>query len=243
MLDQLAQVDMSIYFQTLVFLLFLAALGRLHWKMGMFLHTALSAVKYVLFILVFLYLFLNWASDVNPTLRKSSLLIMTLINLYMLWQTLLTAFELPYRRALRDCVDGPCTAIDLDTAFSTGKRYYKLRYLWASLSSNIAPWRFLRTIAAERTRDDLHRVFVNGNSQASIFGANLYFHFLTKQLAADKSLPADKRAELQRVIETQARDSWLAEKTGAFLHHLLATPEDLLEAGLKESLAPGDKPA
>lgn len=236
MLDQLARVDMSIYFQILVFILFLAALIRLHWKMGAFLQIVWSSVKYFVLLLVFIYLFLNWASDVNPTLRSSSLLIMTIINLYMLWQTILAGFELPYRRALQSCVDGVCTATDLDLAFASGKRYYKFRYLWASLSTGITPWRFLRLIAAERTRDDLHRVFVNLDPKASIFGSNLFYHFLIKKLAADKAVPEAKRAELRRDIEALTREPWLEERTSDFLDHLLAAPEGLLDAGLKDSL-------
>ena len=55
-------------------------------------------------------------------------------------------------------------------------------------------------------------------------------------LAADKSMPGDKRSERQRAVEALARDPWLTEKTSDFLHHLLASPEELLDAGLKESL-------
>jgi hypothetical protein len=139
-------------------------------------------------------------------------------------------------------VDGACTASDLDQAFSTGKRYYRFRYFWASLTSGSGPLRFLRSISAARTRDDLHRVFVNLDPKASIFGSNLLLHYLDKQLAADKNLSADKRAEVRRTMEALTRDPWLAEKTGDFLHHLLASPEDLLEAGLKDSVA-GGKPA
>ena len=243
MLDQLARVNMSIYFQTLAFIVLLALLLRLHWKMGSIVHLAFSVAKYLVFLLVFIYLFLNWASDVNPTLRSSSILVMTLINLYMLWHVLLAAFELPYRRALRNCVDGACTPTDLERTFSTGKRFYKLRYLWSSLTCGVTPWLFLRGIAAERTRDDLHRLFVSLDPASSIFGSDLFLHYLRHQLAADKSLPADKRADQQHTLDTLARDGWLNEKTGAFLHLLLASPETLLEMGLKESLRKGDKPA
>lgn len=242
MLERLAQMDMSIYFQTVVFVILLTALLRLHWKMGSFMHIVLRAVKYCLFILVFIYLFLNWASDVNPTLRSSSILIMTLINLYMLWQTLIASFELPYRRSLHACVDGACTASELSQTFSLGKRYYKFCYLWASFSSSLAPWSFLRGIAAERTRDDLHRVFAKHNPQGSLFGGELYFHFLTHRLGADKSLSDDQRATLRRNLEGLAKDPWLTKNTGDFLNHLLTAPEDVLEAGLKAS-STAEKPA
>ena len=166
---------------------------------------------------------------------------MTLINLYMLWHTIIAAVELPYRRSLKSCVEGICTTMDLEQAFSTGKRFYKLRYLWASLTCGVAPWQFLRGIAAERTRDDLHRVFVSLDPKASIFGASLYFHYLQNQLRADKSQTADKQSERQRAIDALVRDPWLTEKTSGFLHQLLATPEDLLEKGLKESLKDAGK--
>ena len=236
MLDQLAKMDMSIYFQTVIFLLFIALLLRLQWKMGSLGHVLANVLRYAVLLFIFIYLFLNWASDVNPTLRNSSILIMTLINLYLLWQVVLAAVELPYRRALRSCVDGICTGTDLEQAFSTGRRFYKLRYFWASLTSGTAPWRFLRGIAAERTRDDLHRVFTGLDPKASVFGASLYFQFLRSALNADKSMPGDKRSERQRAVEALARDQWLSEKTSDFLHHLLASPEELLDAGLKESL-------
>jgi len=241
MLDQLAQVNMSIYFQTIIFLVFLGLLFRLNWKMGSIPHMVLCAVKYFVFVLIFIYLFLNWASDVNPTLRNSSILIMTLINVYMLWHVLVAAVELPYRRALASCVEGVCTTTDLEQAFSAGKRFYRLRYFFASLTSGVAPWLFLRGISAERTRDDLHQVFIGLDPKASVFGASLYTHYLQNQLRSDKSMPADRRSERQRLVEALARDPWLTEKTGAFLNQLLATPEDLLEAGLKESLKDAGK--
>ena len=78
MLDQLAQMNMSIYFQTLIFIVFLVLLFRLHWKMGSVMHIVVNVIKYFVFILIFIYLFLNWASDVNPTLRNSSILVMAL---------------------------------------------------------------------------------------------------------------------------------------------------------------------
>lgn len=236
MLDQLAQINMSIYFQTVVFIALMAIVIRLHWKMGSLTHMALCVVKYFVFVLIFIYLFLNWASDVNPSLRNSSILIMTLINLYMLWQVGIAAVELPYRRALNSCVEGVCTASDMEQAFSTGKRFYKVRYFFAALTSGTAPWHFLRGIAAERTRDDLHRVFIGIDSKASVFGSKLYYHFLRNQLAADKAMPADKRSERLRAVDTLDRDPWLTEKTSVFLNNLLTAPEDLLDAGLKDSL-------
>lgn len=242
MLDQLAQMDMSIYFQSVVFLIFIAILLRLHIKIGSWMHVASAIVKYLVLIFVFLYIFLNWASDVNPSLRRSSLLIMTLINLYLFWHVIVTALELPYRRALKSCVDSICTTTDLEQAFSYGKRYYKLLYFWASLGSGIAPWRFLRGIAAERTRDDLHRVFVNLDPKTSVFGASLFGHYLLHQLG-DKSMDAAKRNERRRLVEALGNDPWLAEKTGEFLNNLLVKPEDLLEQGLKDTLKDAGKMA
>jgi|GEM_PF-2231227 len=241
MLNQLAQMDMSIYFQSLVFLIFIVILLRLHWKIGSFMHVVSAIVKYAVLICIFIYIFLNWASDVNPSLRNSSLVIMTLINIYLLWHVIVSSVELPYRRALRSCVDGVCTVTDLERSFSSGKRYYKVRYLWASLGSGVAPWRFLRGIAAERTRDDLHRVFVGLDPKGSIFGSSLFNHFLLQQLGADKSMDTAKRAERRRTIESLGSDPWLSEKTGEFLNHLLATPEGLLEKGLKDTLQDAGK--
>lgn len=243
MLDKLAQVNMSIYFQTVVFLIFLITLLRLHWKIGSIGHIVTSSLRYLVLLLIFIYLFLNWASDVNPSLRNSSILIMTLINLYLFWNVIVSALELPYRRALASCVDGICTPADLERAFATGKRFYKLRYFWASLSSGSAPWRFLRGIAAERTRDDLHRVFVSLDPKSSIFGSGLFVHYIKHQLDADKSQPAEKRAERLRLVNALAQDAWLTEKTGQFLHELLASPEDLQETGLKASLQDAGKMA
>lgn len=236
MLNQLAQMDMSIYFQSIFFLIITSLLMRLHWKIGSVLHITVHSLRYMLFVLVFLYLFLNWASDVNPSLRNSSILIMTLINIYLLWNLGAAALELPYRRSLRSCVEGVCTTIDLEQAFTSGKRYYGFRFFWSALTSGMAPWHYLSSVAAERTRDDLHRVFISLDPKSSVFGSNLYFHFLKHQLCSDKSMAADKRLERQRAIEALSRDAWMSEKTGAFLHHLLASPQDLLEAGLKESL-------
>ncbi|MFP5259252.1 MAG: hypothetical protein ACLGQH_09535, partial [Acidobacteriota bacterium] len=199
-------------------------------------HMLINAVKYFVFILVFLYLFLNWASDVNPSLRESSILIMTLINIFMLWNVLVAAMELPYRRALASCVESICTTTDLELAFSTGKRFYKLRYFWAAMTSGAKPWHFLGSIAAERTRDDLHRVFIDNDPKGSLFGVKLFCHFLRNQLNADKSMPADKRSERLRAVEALARDPWMSDKTNEFLHNLLAAPEDLMERGLKDSL-------
>ncbi len=235
MVDQLAQINMSIYFQVIIFILFLIFLFRMSWKMGSFIHITVSIIKYFIFILIFLYLFLNWASDVNPHLRESSILIMVLINIYMLWQVILAAFEVPYRRALKSCVEGVCTETDLDQTFTFGKRYYRAKYFWASLTSGVLPWHFLPGIAAERTRDDLHRLFASLDPASSIFGTNLYVHFLRHQLRLEPFTP-DEAAVRQQTIDALTQDKWLSEKTNAFLHQLLTSPEDLLETGLKASL-------
>ncbi len=241
MFNQLAHVDMSIYVQTVLFIIFMMGMLRLQWKIGSVAHLLASSVRYVLLLLVFTYLFLNWASDVNPSLRNSSLIIMTFINIYMFWHLIVSALELPYRKALANCVEGLCTATDLERVFSTGKRFYKFRYFWASLTSGTTPWRFLRGMSAERTRDDLHRVFVSLDPKASVFGASLYAHFLRYQLDADKKLSAEAKAECGRFIGTLDSNAWIEEKTGEFLNNLLTAPEALQESGLKAMLKDSGK--
>ncbi|KAF5032805.1 hypothetical protein DSECCO2_613350 [anaerobic digester metagenome] len=66
-------------------------------------------------------------------------------------------------------------------------------------------------------------------------------HFLKHRLDADKSQPADKRAERLRLIETLDKDAWLSENTAEFLHQLLTAPQDLQESGLKSALKDAGK--
>lgn len=234
--NQPTDLDLSIYLHSFLFLVFILVLARLHWKMDSVPRLILMAIKYLLISFVFVFLFLNWASDVNPSLRNGSLYIITFINLYMFWSVLLTAFEYPYRKALKGCVTDVCTGLDLENAFSTGSRYYKLRYFWTSLTSGVPPWKFTGAVAAERTRNDLHHLFVSLDPEASVFGSRLYAHFLRHKLSREKGLPPEKRLAVEQAVNALETEKWLQEQTTQFLNHLLADPEELLEAGLKESL-------
>ncbi len=234
--NQPTDLDLSIYLHSFIFFVFIVILARLHWKMDSKPRLLLMAGKYLAISFVFIFLFLNWASDVNPSLRNGSLYIITFINLYMLWAVILTAVESPYRRALKECVTDVCTGLDLEHAFKTGARYYKFRYFWAALTSGISPFKFTSAIAAERTRNDLHHLFVSLDPEASIFSARLYTEFLRHKLAQDTSLSSDKRAALEQAIVALETEKWLKEQTSQFLDHLLANPEELLESGLKDSL-------
>uniref|UniRef100_I2Q091 Uncharacterized protein n=1 Tax=Desulfovibrio sp. U5L TaxID=596152 RepID=I2Q091_9BACT len=234
--NQPTDLDLSIYLHSFLFLVFILVLARLHWKMDSVPRLILVAIKYIAISFIFLFLFLNWASDVNPSLRNGSLYIITAINFYMLWSVILTAFEYPYRKALKRCVTDVCTGLDLENAFSTGARYYKLRYFWTSLTSGISPWKFTHAVAAERTRNDLHHLFISLDPETSIFGSRLYAQFLRHKLAQEKGLPPEKRVVAEKTIDALENDKWLREQTTQFLDHLLANPEELLEAGLKESL-------
>jgi hypothetical protein len=232
MLDFIAQINTSIFIQSFLFLAFVFLVMRLSWKLRSPVLLSFNIVKYSLFILVFIYLFSNWASDVNPTLRNSSVVIISLINIYMLWQVIVTGFEVAYQGRLKACVKDVCNPMDVKDALLWGRRYYSLYYFWRSFTSGGMPWVFLRAIAAERTRDDLHRVFMNADARVSIFNFNLYDRFLRMQLVQDLALDEPGKSARQALLNQMAGDGWLRAKSDEFLHRLIAEPEKLLDEAL-----------
>lgn len=232
MLNFLAQINTSIFIQSFLFLVFVILLMRLSWKLGSMILLSFNIVKYALFVLVYVYLFSNWASDVNPTLRNSSVVIISLINIYMLWQVIVTSFEVAYQNQLKGCVKDVCVPMDVKAAFLAGRRYYYIYYFWRSFASGALPWVFLRDISAERTRDDLHRVFMKASARISIFNFTLLVRFLRAQLARDATLDAEQKVARVQVLDQMDQDSWIRRQSDDFLHQLIATPEKLVDSSM-----------
>jgi hypothetical protein len=107
MVEYLVKLQSTVYAQIGIFLFLAAVYLVSQRKLPTFRIVGFAVMRIVLIVALFIYLFLNWSSEVNPSLHNASVLGMFIVNLYMVWQVILTRMELPYRKALEACAENP----------------------------------------------------------------------------------------------------------------------------------------
>ena len=189
--------------------------------------SGIRLVRTIIMILVFSYFMFIWASTVEPSLRHVSVFGMFLVNLYFFYNLVLAHFERPYRDALAGLGAEPRQPDILRTIWISGKRFYQLRYLFASVFSGINPLHFLGEISSDRVRDDikdeLHRLGV----EKRLITLPVMVSFLQNQLACDDNLPADFKETMGQVIVNLTKHPWLEEQVNEFLRVVTESPEDM----------------
>lgn len=226
MLDYFIQFDFNVFVQVGVFLLLLVYLA-IHRKDPHHLMSGLSLFRTLILILLFLYLLLNYASEIPPSLRTSSLFGMFLINLYMLWNAVLTRLERPYRLALVACAQAPGKVETLKSAWQAGKHFYSVRYFLKALFSGGAIRPFLNNLASHQVREDLKNSFQKQGVHQEFISLKTLVSYLQKQLAQDDTLPQEFKGSMDKAIADFTVHPWIAEQINQFLNLVLASPEVL----------------
>ena len=225
MFDYLITMESSVYIQLGLFALLLIYFFAYR-KDPRHLVSGLSLVRTLLIFVLFSYLLWNWASAVSPPLRTASVVAMFLVNLYMLWNVVLTRLERPYRDALAACVRQGGQAADLEQVWRTGKRFYYWRYFSQALVSG-APGRFAHNLAVDQVREDLQAVLRQKGLKPELLSLKTLVGYLEQQLSRDDTLPQDFKETMRQCITEFARHAWIETHVNRFLAELLESPERL----------------
>jgi hypothetical protein len=200
--------------------------------------SGIRIVKMIITLLAFLYFMFIWASTVEPTLRAISIFGMFAINLGILYYLMLAGVERPYRDALKIIGIETKSYEFIHNIWHKGKRYYYLRFFWASLLSGSNPFRFLRTMAFDRVRDDIRKELHRYGVQKKLVALPMMVSFMKKRLEADNNLPVDFKELMSKAIDDFAGHPWIEHQANDFLQILAVAPEDLHFPEWMEGLEP-----
>lgn len=218
------------YVQIAVFLGFVTLYLITHRRLHAFRLFSFAAVRIVFLVALFIYLFLNWSSEVNPSLRNASVLGMFIVNLYMLWQVILTRLELTYRLALEACGRNPDNRELIHRVVAAGKRFFYTRYFWQALVSGISLQRFLQGVAREEVRYDLQKALRQHSPGRQIINFQMQMAYLKKQLSEDESFPQEFKDVMIKAIDDSSGHPWIKEQMNRFLAQAMEAPEELVDS-------------
>jgi len=226
MTDYLIQVNFNVFAQVGVLILLLGYFF-LHRKDPRHQVSGLSLVRTLVVVLLFAYLLVNYSSQITPGLRHASVVGLFLINLYMIWNVVLTLLERPYRDALEACSKAPGHAAELAAAWRTGKRFYSWHYFFQALFSGGSPGLFLKSLAGHQVREDLNRSFQKHGVHQEFVSLKSLVIYLRKQLAQEETLPQEFKETMDQVVTEFANHPWIEEQVNKFLVLMLESPEEL----------------
>ncbi|MBW1991965.1 MAG: hypothetical protein JRI59_07610 [Deltaproteobacteria bacterium] len=230
MFQYLVELHSTVYAQIVLFLIlgafYLFSQRRLH----PFRILAVAVIRLAIVVALFIYLFLNWSSEVNPSLREASVLGMFLINLYMLWHVVLIRMELPYREALEACAQDPGSPELFHNVVRTGRRFYNMRYFPLSLVSGGSIKRFLHGIAVEQLRHDFRHILQKRGVSLDIDFQMA--HFFLKRRLHEEDYPPEFKNFMDKVIDNFFSHAWIQEEMNRFLSAVLESPEELYRSEL-----------
>ncbi len=85
MLDILFKLEISILAQVVIFVILVTSYYLLQRKLPTYHLLGIASLHTVTFILVFFLILVTWSSDVNSSLRTIYVLVMSIINIYLIW--------------------------------------------------------------------------------------------------------------------------------------------------------------
>jgi len=186
-----------------------------------------SVIRVVLIVLVYLYLLLNWSSNIAPVVRHTSVFGMLLINLHLLSLVIQSRLERPYRDALTAYCQNVTNQQFLDRIWRTGKRFYYLRFFVQSLFSGIFPFKFLHDMAAGRIRDDVQGQIRDCLGERQFISLDGIAAFLQGHLAADDTLPVDFKDVMTQAIDGFVSHPWIETQVNEYLRTAVEAPENI----------------
>ncbi len=222
----LTSIDSSIYLQVAFFVIFLLIYYYYEKRLPTFRLLSLTLVRLVILALVFSYFFLTWSSAVNPSLRTASVFGMSIVNLYLLWQIILTRAELPFRLAMQGAFREADQTEALPKIIHTGKRYYYLRHFWQALFSGSFSRHFLHGLAADRLRQDLKSILHQKGIDKDLITWETLTTFLKNKIMADATLPPEFKDLMTGTMADFFGHPWIGEQINQFLAQIMDSPED-----------------
>lgn len=226
MFQFLTSIFGSAYFEIAILIVLLIAFIT-HRKDPRLVVSGIRIVRTIIVVLIFFYFMFIWASAVQPTLRAISVFGMFVINLFMFYNLMLARLERPYRDALALISREPGKPELMQDIWSTGKRFYYLRYAWASLFSGVNPLRFLGNLATERVRADLKDTLHGYGVEKRLASLQAMADFMRTRLAADANLPGEFKDLMEKTIDSFVKHPWIEEQANDFLQVIAERPEEL----------------
>ena len=226
MVDIIINMLLSAYVQVVVLFLLLAYFFS-HRHDPHQADSKLGLIRTIILLLLFIYFLWNWASEIPPSLRHTSVLGMFLINLFLIKNVILGRLERPYRDALQAYLQNPEDPKYLDHVWHTGKRFYYSRYLITSLFSGGSPRHFLHGLTMERVDEDIKDIFAEAGKAKQLITCKMLVAFLEKRLAEDQVLPTELKVSLKLTIGQLTQHAWLEDQINEFLETALEVPEKL----------------
>lgn len=181
----------------------------------------------LILVLIFFYLMFVWVSAIRPALSSISVFGMFIINLFMFYNLILARLERPYRDALTLVTKEPERHELIHNVWHTGKRFYYLRYVWASLFSGANPFHFLHDLATERVRDDIKDTLRHFGVEQKMITVPMMAGYLKSQIACDANMPVDFKDLIEKAINDFSKHPWIQEQGNEFLRLATERPEDL----------------
>lgn len=222
----LVEVITSAYAQVVLLFLLLAYFFG-HRKDPRLMVSGLKLLQTAVLLIIFLYFVWNWASEIPPSLRATSVFGMFLINLHLAYNLLLSRKERQYRDALHQVGLEPQRPELLKEAWDAGKHFYHWAYFPSALFSGSSPSRVLHSLTSARVRDDLKDTLHHYGAEKKLVSLGLMADYLKSRLAADDTLPADFKIAMTQATEDFIRHPWIKEQVDAFLLVASESPEDL----------------
>ena len=88
MLDFLAKLEISIVAQVVIFVILIIFYYFLQRKLPTYHILGIASLRTVGLTLVFFLVLITWSSEVNPSLRTIYVLVMSILNIYLIWHVI-----------------------------------------------------------------------------------------------------------------------------------------------------------
>lgn len=218
---------LSIAYVQLVILVLFIWYFLLHRKDPRMPLSRVGVIRMVILLLIFLYFLMSWASGIRPALAEAAVFGMFVINLIMLNSLILSRLEGPYRDALATYCQDPQNMENLETVWSTGKRFYYLRHFFSSIMSGESPVRFLHEIASGRIRDDVQDSLRQHGLTHQFISLKGMVAYLEGRLAAEEFLPQGFKDLVTKQLAEIQEHPWVVDKINDYLELAMENPEKI----------------
>jgi hypothetical protein len=234
MLQSLSSMLFSAYTQVVILILMVAYFFG-HRKDPRLVASGVNLLRTLILTVIFIYFMFFWASTVEPSLRGASVAGMVIINLYMLYNLVLTRLERPYRDALETFGREPQKPGHMEDIWQAGKKFFYADYFFSSLYSGDLPWVYLHDLAVDRIRTDIRKTLKQQGVEDRLTTMRTMMAYLRSQVDCDQEMPQDFKEVIDQSIEQFAKHPWIEEKVNQFLTLAIETPEDLNYPEWKDS--------
>jgi len=214
------------YVQLMVFGLFVWYFLA-HRKDSRMVVSRVGLIRLFIFLLIFLYFIMSWASGIRPALAQAAVFGMFVINLILLYYLVLSRLEGPYREALAAYCGDPQTLENLDAIWRTGKRFYYLRHFFTSVMSGESPTQYLHEITTSRIRDDVQSCLREHGLTQQFISMKGMVVFLGSRLAQEEMLPREFKDLIEQLLEQFQKHPWVEEQVNEYLRLALENPEKI----------------